>query len=73
MERVFRLDSLTIDKAITMPMFLVIIIFILLIGTLFSLGTLRLFQQRKRFGFICFGGGIISLAAFIFIASFWVI
>jgi len=67
------LDTLVIDKGITMPMFIVIIVFILLIGSLFSLGTLRLFQQRTRYGVICFAGAIISLIVFIFIASSWVI
>lgn len=67
----FILDTLVIDKALTMPMFVVIIVFVLLIGSLISLGVLRLFQQRARYGIVCFGGAVVSLTAFIFIASSW--
>lgn len=43
---------------ISAQMFVTVLLFLLVIAPLFSLGILRLFQGKKKLGFILLGSGV---------------
>ncbi|WP_019637590.1 hypothetical protein [Paenibacillus fonticola] len=49
---------------ISVQLFITVMFFLLIIAPLGSLGLLRLFQGRKKSGFILIGSGIVSYVVF---------
>ncbi len=54
---------------ISARMFITVLLFLLIIAPLISLGVLRLFQSRKKSGFMLIGGGIAVYVLFQIITS----
>ncbi|MRN57003.1 hypothetical protein [Paenibacillus monticola] len=54
---------------ISARMFITVLLFLLIIAPLISLGVLRLFQSRKKSGFMLIGGGIAVYVFFQIITS----
>ncbi|MGG1313613.1 MULTISPECIES: hypothetical protein [Cohnella] len=52
-------------------LFITGVLFILLIGSLLSLGILRLFQQRKRQGGLYLLGSVLAFAVMVFVVERW--
>ncbi|AQR79283.1 hypothetical protein ABNB59_04995 [Paenibacillus larvae] len=50
---------------------MLVMLFLLIIGSLFSFGILRLFQQKIRHGIIMLGTSAVSVAVFIVILNTW--
>ncbi|MFC5701083.1 hypothetical protein ACFPVX_07295 [Cohnella faecalis] len=48
-------------------------LFIMLIGSLLSLGVLRMFQQKKKPGIVMFVLAIVSFAVFVGVIDTWFI
>ncbi|MCR8644805.1 hypothetical protein NV379_19315 [Paenibacillus sp. N1-5-1-14] len=69
MKGMFTLDAAVIDPSITMPQFFIILVFVLLIGSLVSLGILRFFQANKKSGTTFIGLSAVSAAVFIFVVN----
>ncbi|MFC3749912.1 hypothetical protein [Paenibacillus sp. GCM10012306] len=49
---------------ISAQMFITVLLFLLIIAPLVSLGVLRLFQSRKKSGFMLIGGGVAVYVVF---------
>jgi len=58
------MGSPVIDPSISGSLLLTILVFILLIGSFFSMGVLRFFQQRKIAGFTYMGTSAVCIALF---------
>ncbi|GLX69124.1 hypothetical protein [Paenibacillus glycanilyticus] len=56
---------------ISASLFIIGVVFLLLIFGLLSLGILRMFQQRFRYGWICFVGAIVSFVVLMIILNKW--
>ncbi|CAM3118461.1 hypothetical protein PALU110988_02495 [Paenibacillus lupini] len=56
---------------ISASLFIIGIVFLLLIFGLLSLGILRMFQQRFRYGWVCFGGAVVSFVVLMVILNKW--
>lgn len=52
---------------------LLVMLFLLIIGSLFSFGILRLFQQKTRHGIIMLGTSAFSVVLFVVILNTWFI
>jgi len=63
--------SLVDVSNVSAALFVLGAVFILLIFGLLSLGILRMFQQRFKYGWLCFGGAVVSFVTFIFILNKW--
>ncbi|GKU79679.1 hypothetical protein [Paenibacillus sp. L3-i20] len=65
--------SLVDVSGVSSTLFILGVIFLLLIFGLLSFGILRMFQQKFRVGWFCFGGAIVSFSVFMFILNKWYI
>ncbi|OBR63059.1 hypothetical protein A7K91_23415 [Paenibacillus oryzae] len=63
--------SLVDVSSVSAGLFILGVVFLLLIFGLLSLGILRMFQQHFKFGWICFGGAVVSFALFMWILNKW--
>ncbi|RCW51241.1 hypothetical protein [Paenibacillus prosopidis] len=63
--------SLVDVSSVSASLFILGIVFLLLIFGLLSFGILRMFQQKFRAGWFCFGGAVVSFGAFMFILNKW--
>lgn len=63
--------DITDVSSVSPGLFITGIIFILLVGSLLSLGVLRMFQQRKRQGSLYFVGSVVSFVAMLFVVNRW--
>ncbi|WP_055105250.1 hypothetical protein [Paenibacillus ihumii] len=57
---------------ISVELFITVMFFLLIIAPLGSLGLLRLFQGRKKSGFILIGSGIVSYIVFQLVVGLFV-
>jgi len=62
-------SDLTIDPSLSGSLILIILVFVLVIGSFFSLGVLRFFQQRAKSGAIFMAAFVISLVIFIIVIN----
>ncbi|WP_240647376.1 hypothetical protein [Paenibacillus nanensis] len=58
-------------SSVDASLFILGVIFLLLIFGLLSMGILKMFQQRFRTGWLCFGGAIVSFSVFMFVLNRW--
>ncbi|MFD0586772.1 hypothetical protein ACFQZE_02065 [Paenibacillus sp. GCM10027627] len=63
--------SLVDVSSVSATLFILGVVFLLLIFGLLSFGILRMFQQRFRVGWLCFGGAIVSFSVFMYILNRW--
>lgn len=56
---------------ISAKLFIIGVVFLLLIFGLLSFGILRMFQQRFRYGWVCFGGAVVSFIVLMMILNKW--
>ncbi|RIX54161.1 hypothetical protein D3P08_07930 [Paenibacillus nanensis] len=63
--------SLVDVSSVDASLFILGVIFLLLIFGLLSMGILKMFQQRFRTGWLCFGGAIVSFSVFMFVLNRW--
>ncbi|MCR2803143.1 hypothetical protein [Paenibacillus soyae] len=63
--------SLVDVSSVSASLFILGVVFLLLIFGLLSLGILRMFQQKFKFGWFCFAGAIVSFSVFMFILNKW--
>lgn len=56
---------------ISASLFILGVVFLLLIFGLLSLGILRMFQQRFRYGWVCFAGAVVSFVVLMVILNKW--
>ncbi|WP_435171069.1 hypothetical protein [Paenibacillus glycanilyticus] len=56
---------------ISTSLFIIGVVFLLLIFGLLSLGILRMFQQRFRYGWFCFAGAVVSFIVLMIILNKW--
>ncbi|RJX38315.1 hypothetical protein D3P09_19860 [Paenibacillus pinisoli] len=63
--------SLVDVSNVSPSLFILGVVFILLIFGLLSLGILRMFQQRFKFGWFCFAGAIVSFSVFMYVLNRW--
>lgn len=56
---------------ISTSLFIIGVVFLLLIFGLLSLGILRMFQQRFRYGWVCFAGAVVSFIVLMIILNKW--
>lgn len=63
--------SLVDVSDVSASLFILGVVFLLLIFGLLSLGILRMFQQKFRVGWYCFGGALISFTGFMFVLNKW--
>jgi len=63
------MGTLTIDSSITGPLFITILVFVLVIGSMFSMSVLRFFQQRRRAGTLFLTSSAVSLGIFIYVIN----
>ncbi|WP_442601552.1 hypothetical protein [Paenibacillus sp. KN14-4R] len=71
MKGMLTLQAAVIDPSITMPQFFIILVFVMLIGSLVSLGILKFFQVKKRSGTTFLGLSVVSMAVFICVLNFF--
>ena len=63
--------SLVNVSEVSASLFILAVVFLLLIFGLLSFGILRMFQQRFKYGWFCFGGAVVSAVVFYFILDRW--
>jgi hypothetical protein len=63
--------SLVDVSDVSAALFILGIVFLLLIFGLLSFGILRMFQQKFRTGWFCFGGAVVSFGVFMYILNEW--
>lgn len=63
--------SLVDVSNVSAGLFILGVVFLLLIFGLLSFGILRMFQQRFKYGWICFVGAVVSFAVFMWILNKW--
>lgn len=63
--------SLVDVSNVSPSLFILGVVFILLIFGLLSLGILRMFQQRFKYGWFCFAGAIVSFSVFMYVLNRW--
>ncbi|GIO11843.1 hypothetical protein J19TS2_13980 [Cohnella xylanilytica] len=63
--------ELTDVSNVSPGLFVTGVIFILLVGSLLSLGVLRFFQQRKRQGSLFMVGSVLSFVAMVLVVDRW--
>ncbi|RJE89918.1 hypothetical protein D3P07_06755 [Paenibacillus sp. 1011MAR3C5] len=63
--------SLVDVSSVSPSLFILGVVFILLVFGLLSLGILRMFQQKFKYGWICFAGAIVSFSVFMYVLNRW--
>ncbi|REK77371.1 hypothetical protein [Paenibacillus paeoniae] len=63
--------SLVDVSSVSPSLFILGVVFILLVFGLLSLGILRMFQQRFKYGWFCFAGAIVSFSVFMYVLNRW--
>jgi hypothetical protein len=63
--------EITDVSGVSPGLFITGIIFILLVGSLLSLGVLRFFQQKKRQGTFYFIGSVVSFVVMVLVVNRW--
>jgi hypothetical protein len=62
-------EKLTIDPSISGPLLVTILVFLLVIGSFFSMGVLRFFQQRVKSGITFMVSTAVSIAIFVYMVN----
>ncbi|RUS48037.1 hypothetical protein [Cohnella sp. AR92] len=65
------MGEITDVSDVSAGLFIVGVIFILLVGSLLSLGVLRLFEKRSRQGILYLGGSVLSFGLMLFVVLNW--
>lgn len=65
------MGEITDVSDVSAGLFVIGVIFILLVGSLFSMGVLKFFQSKKRQGTLYFGGSVLSFGLMLFVVLTW--
>lgn len=65
------MDDITDVSGVSAGLFITGIIFILLVGSLLSMGVLRFFQRNKGQGYMYLAGSVVSFVLMVFVVNRW--